>query len=362
MALIYILINIKEIKIGRITVALFFISLMALPWAFFSVDDDKLIYKTLAFPYALILYIFINNTLTHDIVQSTWKYGKIYMSVVTLQYFFPSIYVMFFENMVRVIKIKEMGGTRGVSALTSEPSFTAMVLFTFILVIWYTAKKVDYKTIFMVIFLSLGIFVTKSITGYLFLFAFLLYEGIRRLDFTKSALIACALVGIFFLNLEEYRAISFIYRAAEAPENILYESSLFFRVYYTTYGFTSLYYNPLGTALGSVGIPEIKAVVDSFFLGHTFPHLLAKVYPGLNMPSTLGMGLMQYGLFYLVFYLFAFLPIYIKTNVPFMIKVLIFALTAQSFSFAFPLLWFLVVMSEHNLFYDKSNSLAPNGT
>ena len=278
------------------------------------------------------------------------KYMYLYIGVVALQFIFPSVYVLLFENLVRVIKITELGGVRGVSALTSEPSFTALILFTFILVARYTDSiKGRPHTWIMIAMLGFGILTTKAVTGYVFLFAFLGYEALKKVNISTAILIAGITAIFMALNFDDSRGIQFIVRAIQSPENILYESSLFYRVYYLTLGFVSLNYNPVGMILGSVDVDAIKHTADSIFIGHTFPHLFAKLTPGINIPTSLGMGLMVYGVFYLIFYLLVFMPVYVQRNVPFIVKVLIFAFTAQSFSFAFPILWFLVGMSERSL-------------
>lgn len=315
-------------------------------------------YKVLVFPYALAIYAFVHNTLDERIVKNIRYFIYIYLFVVFLQYLFPSVYVAIFSNMVRTIKITEMGGIRGVSALTTEPSFTALILFVFILITRFTdIFRNKLESWFVILLLCIGIFTTKAVTGFAFVALFLLFEAIQRVEIWKLLFIFSIVFSLSFLDFGEYRGLSFVIRAMTSPELILYESSLFYRVYFITYGFMSLFYNPFGAIIGTVDIYEIKNVTDNLFYGHTFPHLFERTIPSINMPSALGMGLMLFGVLYLFFYLIIFLPIYLKQNSPLIVRILIFAFTAQSFSFGFPLLWFLVVMSEHKLWKPVSITL-----
>lgn len=340
-------INFKDINVNRSIIALLAISIVVLLFSFFSASEYTSLFKGFAFPYALLVYTFIHNTLNKDLIPSIRVYIFIYLAVVFLQYFSPPTYVALFSEMVREIKITELGGVRGVSALTTEPSFTALILFVFIVLVRHT--KIFQSALLswgVILMLCFGIFTTKAITGVAFVGLFLLLEVVKRVELGKLVFVGAVFVFLSFLDLESYRGLNFMMTLLKSPEIILYESSFFYRVYYFTYGFMSLAFNPLGIVFGTVDPLEIKAATDALFYGYTFPHLFERTLPGITMPSALAIGLMAYGYIYLFFYSIIFVPTYLNFQTPLIVRILIMAFTAQSFSFGFPLVWFLLVMSE----------------
>lgn len=362
---LYLMINIKDIKINNTVV--FLVGLTVIATSISAFNDGRLsaintnaefssFYKVLVFPYALLIYLFIYNTLDERIIYNLRYFIYAYLFVVFLQYLFPSAYVAIFSNMVRTIKITEMGGIRGVSALTTEPSFTALILFLFILIVRFAdIFKNKFEAWLVILLLCFGIFTTKAVTGFGFVALFFIFEAVKRLDIWKLCSIAVLVFLLSFVQVEDYRGLAFLGRLITSPELVLYESSLFYRVYYVVYGFVSLLFNPFGAIIGTVDVYEIKNITDTIFYGHTFPHLFARTVPTINMPSTLAMGLMLYGVLYLFLYLLIFLPSFLNRKTPLIARILIFALTAQSFSFGFPLLWFLIVMSQHDFWKPIGN-------
>ncbi len=365
LSFIYLAINFKDIQINTTTIFLAALSFVAVTISLFNKGDITVInanaefsslFKVLIFPYALAVYLFIYNTLDEKFTRFVVCFMYIYLFVVFLQYLFPSIYVSIFSNLVRTIKITEMGGIRGVSALTTEPSFTALVLFIFILIVRFIdIFKNKLTAWFTILLLCFGIFTTKAVTGFAFVALFFLLEAIQRIEIWKICSIGLLIFSLSFLNYEDYRGLNFLMTVIKSPELMLYESSLFYRVYYFTYGLVSLFYNPFGAIVGSTDVYEIKNATDSLFYGYTFPFLFERTIPTINMPSAWGMGLMLFGFLYLFFYLIIFLPTFVRSSTPLIVRILIFAFTAQSFSFGFPLLWFLVVMSEKK-FWNNKNS------
>ena len=93
-ALIYIITNITKIKFSRSAVLLLIFSIFAFSWTIFIEGSGLLIIKTLAYPYGLIIYVFIYNTLDLVVVKSVIKYATIYFSVIVFQLMFPALYVL----------------------------------------------------------------------------------------------------------------------------------------------------------------------------------------------------------------------------------------------------------------------------
>ena len=359
-ALIYIITNITEIKFSRSAVLLLIFSIFAISWTIFIEGSGLLIIKTLAYPYGLIIYVFIYNTLDLVVVKSVIRYATIYFSVIVFQLMFPALYVQIFSVLLRAINVEEIGGVRGISALTTEPSFTAFILFSFLIIFNYSyVFKSEFKKIPYSVGLLIGIFYTKATSGIALIFALFSVEILKKISVKKAIVILIfimmVIISIDYFNLEKYRAFNFFIKAASSPELILYEGSLFVRVYSLSAGFVALWYNPFGAELGSYSFASLKTMTNAIYYGYTFPDAFITVGPGLGMPSTLGVGLLRFGVFYLIFYILMFLPIFLKTHTPLIVKILIFGFTAQSYSFAFPILWFLIVMTEKNFWYARNN-------
>ncbi len=355
-AILYLLLNLGRVRIDRTMVILSFLSILALIFLVVGVGDGQFIsdgeflYKALAVPYAMILYIFINQTINRNIINTIIKFAYFYLAVCLFQFLLPELYALVFNNFVRAVKIADISGMRGISALTTEPSFTAVVLFTFILVVKYCHTGMSrMRTAILIGLLMLAIVATKSISGLLLLFLFLSWEAMKKFSIV-NILIVLTLTFVAVSFFKDVRAVSFIYGAISNPGQILMESSFFYRFYYFVFGFVSLSYNTFGYVLGSVDLGDINAATNVFFSDSVPLRLLDRVGPGMNIPSTMGMGLMVYGWFYLLVYIGIFFPVYFSKRVPLQVKLLIFYLTAQSFSFAFSLLWLLVVMAKKDLF------------
>ena len=359
-ALVYIILNITEIKFSRSALLILIFSLFAIIWTMFVEASDLLMIKTSAYPYGLIIYVFIHNTLNENIIKAVKNYAVVYLTFIVFQLMFPALYVQIFSVLLRTINVKEIGGIRGVSALTTEPSFTAFILFTFLVILNYSYVFTEMpKKLMYSVGLSVGMFLTKATSGIAMLFALFVYEALKKISLTRAItimiFIIMFIVSIEYFDLKQYRAFNFFIKAASSPELILYEGSLFVRVYSLSAGFVALWYNPFGVELGSYSFASIKTITDAIYYGYTFPDAFITVSASLGMPSTLGVGLLRFGVFYLIFYILMFLPIFLKTHTPIIVKILIFSFTAQSYSFAFPILWFLIVMTEKNFWYAKNN-------
>ena len=357
-ALVYIILNITEIKFSRSALLILIFSLFAIIWTMFVEASDLLMIKTSAYPYGLIIYVFIHNTLNENIIKAVKNYAVVYLTFIVFQLMFPALYVQIFSVLLRTINVKEIGGIRGVSALTTEPSFTAFILFTFLVILNYSYVFAEMqKKLMYSVGLSVGMFFTKAASGIAMLFALFGYEALKKISLTRAItimlFIILFIISIEYFDLKQYRAVNFFISAASSPERILYEGSLFIRVYALSSGFVALIHNPFGSALGSFNLDSIKAATDAIYYGYTFPSILENIRPSIGMPSTLGVGLLRFGVFYLLFYTLLFFPILLKTRTPLIVKILIFAFTAQSYSFAFPFLWLLIVMTEKGFWQKK---------
>jgi hypothetical protein len=357
-ASLYIVINLSKIKFSRTAAFMLIFSIIAIIWTISTEMSSLLIIKTLSYPYALIIYVFVYNTLNENNIKTVKTYAAVYLTVIVFQLMYPSLYVQIFSTLLRAINVPEIDGSRGVSALTTEPSFTAFILFIFLIILNYSVvfKKTPRKSIYS-IGLFVGILLTKAVSGIIMLVVFLAYEVIKKISMAKTAVLLIVVIFIILIEpfaLNQYRGISFIINAVLYPQQILYEGSLFVRVYALSSGFISLIYNPFGNVLGTFNLDSIKAATDVIYYGNASPGVMEALRPGIGMPSTLGVGLLRFGVVYLLFYILLFLPILLKKHTPLIVKILIFVFTVQSYSFAYPLLWLLVVMTEKG-FWVKNN-------
>ena len=189
-ALIYIITNITNIKFSRSAVLLLIFSIFAISWTIFIEGSGLLIIKTLAYPYGLIIYVFIYNTLDLVVVKSVIKYATIYFSVIVFQLMFPALYVQIFSVLLRAINVEEIGGVRGISALTTEPSFTAFILFSFLIIFNYSyVFKSEFKKIPYSVGLLIGIFYTKATSGIALIFALFSVEILKKISVKKAIVI-----------------------------------------------------------------------------------------------------------------------------------------------------------------------------
>lgn len=347
----YIITNLHRVKFNTIAFLLIFLTLIAAAYNILDPQGFRQTFKFLAIPYSCVLYIFIHNTIDRvDISKLAFRYGVIYCFFCFFQFILPSLYVIIFSNFLRVIKIKELGGMRGISTLTTEPSFTAVILLIIFAIVYYTKNDIPNirkKLLYLMIIIS--IFLTKSLTGVMLLLLFLAWELIKNARFVY--IISISLVFILCLNLfHDARAVGFLKLAFTSPMSVLSASSLFFRVYYFVYGFIALSHNTFGASLGSLSMHDIRLITDQIFVDSVPYHTLIRIHPSINMPSTFGANSYIYGLFYFIFYVLVFIPIYLRKEVPFQIKIFIFVLTAQSFSFSFTFLWLLVALSYKKIF------------
>lgn len=365
LAAFYILYHLRDIVFPRSAWVLLFFSAFFLSTSIFLGESNRVIFKIFAYPYAFILYVFIYNTLSFEVLKKVKQFAWVYISICLFQYLAPGLYLATFGRLVRAVNVPELSGMRGVSALTTEPSFTAYILFVFFIILTYLKRSEDQQQgvdkLVKVGILG-GVALTKAATGYMMFFALFMYEAIKKITFFRVllfiAILAIAYGIVIYLELEDVRSVKLILMLIQSPEKVLYESSLFVRVYSLTAGFIALIENPFGHALGSTSIAELEAIAQHLFYGLTLPDYFGYVGIGVNMPSTLGMGLFLYGWFYLIFYLMLFVPIFKNRKAPLIVHGLIFAFTVQSFSFAFPYLWLMVVMVERN-FWSVDNLTSP---
>ena len=345
LALVYLVINYRNIRLEPPALCLLILSSVALLYNFFGFNEDRQIFKFISIPYALVIYVFISNTLDkYNITIAAYKYAIVYIFFCFFQYIFPDLYFEIFSYLVREVKVAELGGMRGVSALTTEPSFTAFVLIILMGIVYYTENSISaLKKNILFFFVITSVLLTKSLTGVVLILAFLSWELMRK---ANLVLILSALICfVFALSVfKDTRAVEFLIFAFTSPLEVLSESSLFFRVYYFVYGLVSLIYNPLGASLGEFNMEEVRGFTDHLFVNHVPYHTLIRIEPSVNMPSSFGANMYLYGIFYALSYLIIFGMTFLSPRVPFQIKWFVFVLTAQSFSFSFTLLWVLLAL------------------
>jgi hypothetical protein len=290
--------------------------------------------------YAFIVYIAAKYTFKKDNYTKYIKiFAWIYLAGVFLQIILPDVYANVFSYIVREVKVQDVYGIRGVSAFTTEPSFTGMILLFFMLLITRLERFRDIDNNKLLFLLALGVLLTKAMTAYIFLIVFALhyaYNKGKSLGFL-ALLLAISLV-LILIKGSDIRPVQVFIALVNGDISIWDISSLYYRIYYILTGIVSIYLSPLGAILQPVD-PEIIQTGVFDIIPAKF---LDVVDFGINMPSTLGLYLHLYGIFYLVFILYTWIYIYIKSG--FIVLTYIIMLTIASFPFGFPFVWLVVAL------------------
>jgi hypothetical protein len=254
----------------------------------------------------------------------------------------PDLYQITIGQFVRTVKDLSAGG-RGVSGLTSEPSFTGALAVFYIAVSLLLREKGQKKYFLVNFFLSLVIIVlTKSGTGFLYLLIFLsLYYLPQVKKFMPIIFIIFFTIVLFGDDLGRGgRVLQLILFNPEAV--IFADASIGARLINIAVGVTSLPVYPLGSGAGHF---EKAAIVVNQIFGITdvFTGKLANI-------SAFALYSVELGIFYI-----AFLGVYVwwvfshgmrvHGRLAYFSLALLFHLA--TFSVVFPPVWFLFAYLHH---------------
>lgn len=351
---LFLILSVDSIRIDFVGWCLLLLSVFALTVAIFGDLQERQIFKALAVVYALVIYLYLlSANLDNDVYIYLILCLFLYAVISIFQYFFPEIYFTVFSHLVREVKVADIDGIRGVSALTTEPSFTAFCIIILFSLLYYSKGSARAPLLIALGLLCLmTVFLTKSLTGLVLVGLFLFIELLKHTKLLGLiSFLLLAYVG--YLYLDGTRAGDFMIALFSQPLSVISESSLFFRIYYFVYGIVSLIYNPFGYSFGNYDLFYLEHVTSNLFYDLVPEYTLSRIEPSVNMPSTFGANLYLYGFIYFLFYWAVFVSIFVRKRIPLFIKLLIFFLSAQSFSFGFPLLWLLIYFCRYRSQYFK---------
>jgi hypothetical protein len=331
----------KGVRVDRLDVFFFVVAVVSVFYINPFGEFDLSMKKAILMPVSFIVFFIARRC------NVSFSY-RVYVLSVTVSFIaalihllYPELFVASFGHLVRVIKVVDLSGARGVSGLSPEPSFLgAMGVFYILLGMFFYEKKRDYIVIVYCCVLSiLMIILSRSGTGYLYLVIIIFSLAVDLLKGWKLVgVFALATMILFFLLNISYREpnrgfeiLMIIYN--EGPAALLNDASVYFRIKHLILAFNSFWDYPFGNGLGSYLYVAEEYGVD--------------VEQSL---SALAKGLVELGIWFALFLAVVFLlPSTYKFSFSF--KVLAGIFLIASFSFAFPPTWLLlgIVFSATNI-------------
>ena len=276
-------------------------------------DDSYQIRKAIGPLYGLGIFYITKKYFHHFNFRIVQLVIVIYLLAGLTQLFSPSLYQLTFEHFIRESKYAA-GVARGINSLTPESSFLGIVSIYLMLILeWFRERAAiqnkKFKTLyFLCIFLVL---LSKSGTGYILLFGFLVFKFWKRLKKYWYVFVIGAIFGLVVLanvpiGLINNKGFNNLIQLASVTTNfdlIWRLGSLANRVSPVIVGIYGFLDNPLGYGSGSFTVYAVdvffKHNMESIFPGWQIPRLIQEISSDSN--STFGKYLFEYGVFYLIF-------------------------------------------------------------
>ncbi len=233
---------------------------------------------------------------------------------------------------------------RGVPTLSTEPGlFGGVLIFHFFLLEYFEKKGqlVSQQYWIIVAMLCFMLLATKSGTGYLYFFIYVVYLIVRQ----KNGLFKLSLGFLAFISLISFigctldssselgRGFQIISGLLVQPEILMNDTSTIGRLYDFFLGFISLIERPLGSGVNGVDDATLFLSNDYLFLRNYYGVTV------IGLVSGLAWCLVAYGLFALIYFIFVYM---FSTKAS--VGARIFSLIFLSFSYspAFPAIWILL--------------------
>lgn len=345
----------KRVQLNYKDIIFIFFSLFSILYFNFNKEFDFLIEKRIAFVFAFTIYYSISRY--WQLIQFKYFfYGIIFNFICAyFHYFFPEIFSeLFSSNFIRTVKIiSDMDFQyRGVSGLTTEPSFLAGMAFYFILFTYwmYSRKKVDIKILFFSIFISLVMIILTKSGSSIILLIYISFFLIIILNFNIIYKILLLILFAFFISLFFYydwgisnsfsnsRIIQVVEIIKTNPNAIFNDSSIKFRLISLLMGIESFFYqyNFLGNGAGSINYVAEEIAKNSKFtlLNH------ASYGDVISILSSFGYYLLELGIFFIIF-ISIFLFFSKKDKYSFLSTYGMLFFILASFSITFPPIWII---------------------
>jgi hypothetical protein len=263
----------------------------------------------------LIFYIFQSKKINFNekIINNT-----IYIySVCTLSFIIFGEYYLYLQSFIVNQRmgdafISSLQSYRGISILTPEPSvFSSILIFLLIMNEYFNSYKLDKKRYFFNILLIISmLFLSKSATGFLLLFAFLIYKILSKKKFilyfiSITPIVILVISNYLNINIEGNRAASFFstifYNLDKINiyEILILDASSYKRFLDFTVSFFSLKSHIFGTGFSGFyqSLNEI-ALQNHYYLEYYNTDI------GTGLVSPFSYGLMMFGLLFLLLILY----------------------------------------------------------
>jgi len=273
---------------------------------------------------------------------------KIYFLLSILFLLFPNAIVSFQSLIVRKMNVTEFG-YRGISTLSTEPGLFGGLLVGFLAINLYfyrekKLQKLDFRINSVLLFVM--IILTKSGSGYMYLFIYILMTLISSLNMkraVKSGIIISILSLVLFTQTSKNHDIEQLGRGVHtfvnlmsSPELLIKDRSIVYRLYAVYVAVISFTENPMGVGHASVKSVSQTIVDENPKLSHFYDSYNEYFHP----VSSFGFYLTAYGIFFIL--LIFLVLVKLKPTLPFLTLALIYLFF--SYSIAFPITWLLLVL------------------
>lgn len=291
----------------------------------------------------------------------------------------PIRFKMIAEHILRDVKIIDFSGSRGVSGLAPEPGFLGGMGVFFLLLLVYFSHRQKLHPIYILSISAMSLIIilmTKSGTGYMFLFVFFIIFYLTT--FFKINLFNVSFLGVSTLILaylsiqvelsnivvnqhtmkDAGRGVYVLYALYSNPIQYLLDLSIAHRLLNIVISFLSLLIYPFGAGAGSFSEVS-KEIFARYELIEIFPAVADRV---TGLVSSFSMFLVEMGVLAVGFILVVFLDTkYTLTSLQFRSIAILFLIA--SFSLAFPPIWILLAISHRSnmwIFGTKYKNLKQN--
>jgi hypothetical protein len=272
----------------------------------------------------------------------------------------PASFISIANFIVRKIKVTSFE-TRGITGLSAESSFIAVMAITHLLAYFFfsrTQSTSKNKTMIVVFITIAIIFLSKSASGFMIavslsivnFFIILSKFDMRRIYLFGGLIMSISLITLYYTEPLNIRGINLVMLFVEDPVALLTESSLQERLVGLHVGIIAITQYPLGTGAGSY-LTTAQQLDSVFSISSIYP--LARSGVASNV-SALGTGLTEFGiLFPLAFISLAFRGISSGRDSATLLSMALLMLMF-SFSVGFPLTYLMIALANNN--YTKKNS------
>lgn len=220
---------------------------------------DEIIRSVIAYLNPLLIYLLLKKT-NYRLHQSAIISLRIILFFLLLQILVPGL----IENLVGILLRRgstDWSGSRGISALSSEPSRLGYEIIFIYLII---REKYSYKKLFDILILAIQLFVIKSFTG--FVFTLIMLAAINPRKFILISVASISILTNYFLFNPQSRAISTVYKILSSSSLIEITELLM-----TQSGFrglsliSTLFFalnNPIGYGIGNWKLSSNHAILQ----------------------------------------------------------------------------------------------------